>query len=82
MQWQRGDSGCCRLYEGKETVEFQCSLQKFFLSLNQLMTSQLEGPTLLSQVWRRGRCWGVELSSGVWWDGWCSSWVLAVPTLR
>ncbi|NWS63330.1 DOCK2 protein, partial [Chunga burmeisteri] len=38
-----------QLYEGKETAEFQCSLQRFFLSLNQLMKSTLEGPTLLSQ---------------------------------
>ncbi|NXJ40916.1 DOCK2 protein, partial [Ciconia maguari] len=37
------------LYEGKETAEFQRSLQRFFLSLNQLMKSPLEGPTLLSQ---------------------------------
>uniref|UniRef100_A0A8C8AW93 C2 DOCK-type domain-containing protein n=1 Tax=Otus sunia TaxID=257818 RepID=A0A8C8AW93_9STRI len=41
-----------QLYEGKETAEFQHSLQRFFLSLNQLMKSPLEGPTLLSQVWR------------------------------
>uniref|UniRef100_A0A663NDF0 DOCKER domain-containing protein n=1 Tax=Athene cunicularia TaxID=194338 RepID=A0A663NDF0_ATHCN len=46
-----------QLYEGKETAEFQRSLQRFFLSLNQLMKSPLEGPTLLSQV-RRGRCCG------------------------
>ncbi|NXW51452.1 DOCK1 protein, partial [Nyctiprogne leucopyga] len=39
-----------QLYEGKETAEFQRSLQQFFLSLNQLMKSPLEGPTLLSQV--------------------------------
>uniref|UniRef100_A0A8D0F1T4 C2 DOCK-type domain-containing protein n=1 Tax=Strix occidentalis caurina TaxID=311401 RepID=A0A8D0F1T4_STROC len=39
-----------QLYEGKETAEFQRSLQRFFLSLNQLMKSPLEGPTLLSQV--------------------------------
>uniref|UniRef100_A0A8C3KDP7 Dedicator of cytokinesis 2 n=1 Tax=Calidris pygmaea TaxID=425635 RepID=A0A8C3KDP7_9CHAR len=39
-----------QLYEGKETAEFQHSLQRFFLSLNQLMKSPLEGPTLLSQV--------------------------------
>ncbi|NXE84792.1 DOCK2 protein, partial [Cochlearius cochlearius] len=39
-----------QLYEGKETAEFQGSLQRFFLSLNQLMKSPLEGPTLLSQV--------------------------------
>ncbi|XP_064304760.1 dedicator of cytokinesis protein 2-like [Phalacrocorax carbo] len=38
-----------QLYEGKETAEFQHSLQQFFLSLNQLMKSPLEGPTLLSQ---------------------------------
>ncbi|NXH72959.1 DOCK2 protein, partial [Hydrobates tethys] len=38
-----------QLYEGKETAEFQRSLQQFFLSLNQLMKSPLEGPTLLSQ---------------------------------
>ncbi|XP_069712798.1 dedicator of cytokinesis protein 2-like isoform X2 [Phaenicophaeus curvirostris] len=38
-----------QLYEGKETAEFQCSLQSFFLSLNQLMKSPLEGPTLLAQ---------------------------------
>ncbi|GAB0187844.1 dedicator of cytokinesis protein 2-like [Grus japonensis] len=38
-----------QLYEGKETAEFQHSLQGFFLSLNQLMKSPLEGPTLLSQ---------------------------------
>ncbi|NXL67511.1 DOCK2 protein, partial [Chordeiles acutipennis] len=53
VRWRCGDSGCCRLYEGKETAEFQRSLQQFFLSLNQLMKSPLEGPTLLSQV-RRG----------------------------
>ncbi|NXE29617.1 DOCK2 protein, partial [Ardeotis kori] len=39
-----------QLYEGKETAEFQGSLQRFFLALNQLMKSSLEGPTLLSQV--------------------------------
>ncbi|NXY23455.1 DOCK2 protein, partial [Atrichornis clamosus] len=39
-----------RLYEGKEVAEFQRSLQRFFLALNQLMESPLEGPTLLSQV--------------------------------
>lgn len=44
------DSGHCRLYEGKEVAEFQRSLQRFFLALNQLMQSPLEGPTLLSQV--------------------------------
>ncbi|XP_062488155.1 dedicator of cytokinesis protein 2-like isoform X2 [Pezoporus occidentalis] len=38
-----------QLYEGKEAAEFQRSLQRFFLSLNQLMQSPLEGPTLLSQ---------------------------------
>ncbi|KFO74130.1 Dedicator of cytokinesis protein 2, partial [Cuculus canorus] len=38
-----------QLYEGKETAEFQRSLQSFFLSLNQLMKSPLEGPTLLAQ---------------------------------
>ncbi|XP_055653409.1 dedicator of cytokinesis protein 2-like isoform X2 [Falco peregrinus] len=38
-----------QLYEGKETAEFQQSLQRFFLSLNQLMKSPLEGPTLLCQ---------------------------------
>ncbi|KAM9236926.1 dedicator of cytokinesis protein 2-like [Leptosomus discolor] len=38
-----------QLYEGKEMAEFQRSLQRFFLSLNQLMKSPLEGPTLLSQ---------------------------------
>lgn len=31
-------------------AEFQRSLQRFFLALNQLMQSPLEGPTLLSQV--------------------------------
>lgn len=61
-------SGCCRLYEGKEAVEFQCSLQKFFLCLNQLMQSPLEGPMLLSQVWGAG-----GLSAGAWWGGWCCS---------
>ncbi|NXE57469.1 DOCK2 protein, partial [Casuarius casuarius] len=39
-----------QLYEGKETAEFQQSLQRFFLSLNQLMRSPQEGPTLLAQV--------------------------------
>ncbi|NXJ84133.1 DOCK2 protein, partial [Trogon melanurus] len=39
-----------QLYEGKETAEFQCSLQRFFLALNELMKSPLEGPTLLAQV--------------------------------
>lgn len=72
MQWQCGDSGCCRLYEGKETAEFQCSLQRFFLSLNQLMKSPLEGPTLLSQVWRGASAAG-GLSSGAWRDGRCRS---------
>ncbi|NXN93780.1 DOCK2 protein, partial [Rhinopomastus cyanomelas] len=38
-----------QLYEGKETAEFQLSLQQFFLTLNQLMKSPLEGPTLLAQ---------------------------------
>ncbi|KAM7021291.1 dedicator of cytokinesis protein 2-like [Passerculus sandwichensis] len=38
-----------QLYEGKEVAEFQRSLQRFFLALNQLMQSPLEGPTLLSQ---------------------------------
>ncbi|KAM3672590.1 dedicator of cytokinesis protein 2-like [Ammospiza maritima maritima] len=38
-----------QLYEGKEVAEFQHSLQRFFLALNQLMQSPLEGPTLLSQ---------------------------------
>ncbi|NXA12230.1 DOCK2 protein, partial [Sapayoa aenigma] len=38
-----------QLYEGKEMAEFQRSLQRFFLALNQLMESPLEGPTLLSQ---------------------------------
>ncbi|PKK17452.1 hypothetical protein A306_00000107, partial [Columba livia] len=38
-----------QLYEGKEMAEFQHSLQRFFLALNQLMESPLEGPTLLSQ---------------------------------
>ncbi|NWW07214.1 DOCK2 protein, partial [Oreocharis arfaki] len=38
-----------QLYEGKEVAEFQHSLQRFFLTLNQLMESPLEGPTLLSQ---------------------------------
>lgn len=47
----RGTFGCCRLYEGKETAEFQRSLQRLFQTLNQLMKSTLEGPTLLSQVW-------------------------------
>ncbi|NXG39693.1 DOCK2 protein, partial [Dromaius novaehollandiae] len=41
-----------QLYEGKETAEFQQSLQRFFLSLNQLMRSPQEGPTLLAQVRR------------------------------
>uniref|UniRef100_A0A8B9EFC4 Dedicator of cytokinesis protein 2 n=1 Tax=Anser cygnoides TaxID=8845 RepID=A0A8B9EFC4_ANSCY len=39
-----------QLYEGKETAEFQRSLQRLFQTLNQLMKSPLEGPTLLSQV--------------------------------
>lgn len=38
-----------QLYEGKETAEFQRSLQRLFQTLNQLMKSTLEGPTLLSQ---------------------------------
>ncbi|NXC29077.1 DOCK2 protein, partial [Campylorhamphus procurvoides] len=38
-----------QLYEGKETAEFQRSLQRFFLALNQLMKSPLEGPILLAQ---------------------------------
>ncbi|NXG76113.1 DOCK2 protein, partial [Baryphthengus martii] len=38
-----------QLYEGKKMAEFQHSLQQFFLSLNQLMKSPLEGLTLLSQ---------------------------------
>lgn len=70
--WQCGDSGRCRLYEGKETAEFQRSLQRFFLCLNQLMKSPLEGPTLLSQV-RWGQVLHGGLSSGVWWDGRCPS---------
>ncbi|NXD17753.1 DOCK2 protein, partial [Nothocercus nigrocapillus] len=41
-----------QLYEGKETAEFQQSLQRFFLGLNQLMRCPQEGPTLLSQVGR------------------------------
>lgn len=67
MAWRRcSDSGCCRLYEGKETAEFQRSLQQFFLSLNRLMKSPLEGPTLLSQVWRGGMvlCEGSALACG------------------
>ncbi|NWI52263.1 DOCK2 protein, partial [Calyptomena viridis] len=44
-----------QLYEGKEVAEFQRSLQRFFLALNQLMESPLEGPTLLCQV-QQGRC--------------------------
>lgn len=51
-------------------AEFQRSLQRFFLALNQLMESPLEGPTLLSQV-RRGRgrggqrwCGGTRLARG------------------
>ena len=68
MRRQCGDSGCCRLYEGKETAEFQRSLQRFFLSLNQLMKSPLEGPTLLSQVRRGGRCCvGAQLWRMVGW---------------
>ncbi|CAM5142296.1 unnamed protein product [Natator depressus] len=38
-----------QLYEGKEKAEFQASLQQFFLTVNQLMKSTLEGTTLLSQ---------------------------------
>ncbi|EMP29834.1 Dedicator of cytokinesis protein 2 [Chelonia mydas] len=38
-----------KLYEGKEKAEFQASLQQFFLTVNQLMKSTLEGTTLLSQ---------------------------------
>lgn len=60
MTW--GDPGCCRLYEGKETAEFQRSLQRLFQTLNQLMKSPLEGPTLLSQV-----CGRVGSSSGLGW---------------
>uniref|UniRef100_A0A803VGQ3 Dedicator of cytokinesis 2 n=1 Tax=Ficedula albicollis TaxID=59894 RepID=A0A803VGQ3_FICAL len=33
-----------QLYEGKEVAEFQRSLQRFFLTLNQLMASPLEAP--------------------------------------
>uniref|UniRef100_A0A8B9PRX9 Dedicator of cytokinesis protein 2 n=1 Tax=Apteryx owenii TaxID=8824 RepID=A0A8B9PRX9_APTOW len=47
-----------QLYEGKETAEFEQSLQRFFLALNQLMRSPQEGPTLLSQVRRAGGCRG------------------------
>uniref|UniRef100_A0A8C3E0E4 Uncharacterized protein n=1 Tax=Corvus moneduloides TaxID=1196302 RepID=A0A8C3E0E4_CORMO len=49
-----------RLYEGKEVAEFQCSLQRFFLALNQLMESPLEGPTLLSQVGHRAVLGGLS----------------------
>uniref|UniRef100_A0A8C9F1Q1 C2 DOCK-type domain-containing protein n=1 Tax=Pavo cristatus TaxID=9049 RepID=A0A8C9F1Q1_PAVCR len=55
-----------QLYEGKETAEFQRSLQRLFQTLNQLMKSPLEGPTLLSQV-RRGAPALVEV--GMRWDG-------------
>ncbi|NXA43644.1 DOCK2 protein, partial [Eudromia elegans] len=41
-----------QLYEGKEMAEFQQSLQRFFLCLNELMRCPQEGPTLLSQVGR------------------------------
>uniref|UniRef100_A0A8C4V3W1 Dedicator of cytokinesis 2 n=1 Tax=Falco tinnunculus TaxID=100819 RepID=A0A8C4V3W1_FALTI len=53
-----------QLYEGKETAEFQQSLQRFFLSLNQLMKSPLEGPTLLYQAlcWSHPSCWSLS-----WW---------------
>uniref|UniRef100_U3IB98 C2 DOCK-type domain-containing protein n=1 Tax=Anas platyrhynchos platyrhynchos TaxID=8840 RepID=U3IB98_ANAPP len=51
-----------QLYEGKETAEFQRSLQRLFQTLNQLMKSPLEGPTLLSQV-----CGRVGSSSGLGW---------------
>lgn len=60
-------------------AEFQCSLQRFFLALNQLMESPLEGPTLLSQV-GHGEVLG-RLSSGVWWEGGCPGQALAVPVL-
>uniref|UniRef100_A0A8V5FWF4 Uncharacterized protein n=1 Tax=Melopsittacus undulatus TaxID=13146 RepID=A0A8V5FWF4_MELUD len=51
-----------QLYEGKEAAEFQHSLQRFFLCLNQLMQSPLEGPTLLSQV----RVLGVLPHAATW----------------
>uniref|UniRef100_A0A8C3MA08 Uncharacterized protein n=1 Tax=Geospiza parvula TaxID=87175 RepID=A0A8C3MA08_GEOPR len=52
-----------QLYEGKEVAEFQHSLQRFFLALNQLMQSPLEGPTLLSQVWGHGGPWRAQLGA-------------------
>lgn len=85
-----GNPGCCRLYEGKETAEFQRSLQRLFQTLNQLMKSPLEGPTLLSQVCGRvGSSSGPGLGCEVrqtdgradrWTGRWWPSRALAVPT--
>lgn len=61
-------------------AEFQRSLQRFFLALNQLMQSPLEGPTLLSQVGNGALLGG--LSSAVGWEGGCPGQVMAVPMLR
>lgn len=61
-------------------AEFQRSLQRFFLALNQLMQSPLEGPTLLSQVGHGVVLGG--LSSGVRWEGRCPGQALAVAMLR
>lgn len=61
-------------------AEFQRSLQRFFLALNQLMESPLEGPTLLAQVGHGVLLGG--LSSGVWWEGRCPGQALAVPVAR
>uniref|UniRef100_A0A8C9N3N0 DOCKER domain-containing protein n=1 Tax=Serinus canaria TaxID=9135 RepID=A0A8C9N3N0_SERCA len=67
-----------QLYEGKEVAEFQRSLQRFFLALNQLMESPLEGPTLLSQVGHGGP-WGLSWAVGC--QGGCPGQALAVPML-
>uniref|UniRef100_A0A8C0UMH0 Dedicator of cytokinesis protein 2-like n=1 Tax=Cyanistes caeruleus TaxID=156563 RepID=A0A8C0UMH0_CYACU len=52
-----------QLYEGKEAAEFQRSLQRFFLALNQLMGSPLEGPTGASAPLCNYTC--IPLAS--WW---------------
>uniref|UniRef100_A0A803YIZ0 Dedicator of cytokinesis 2 n=1 Tax=Meleagris gallopavo TaxID=9103 RepID=A0A803YIZ0_MELGA len=63
-----------QLYEGKETAEFQRSLQRLFQTLNQLMKSPLEGPTLLSQVWR-GAPAPVQVGGRGGMDGWMDGWM-------
>uniref|UniRef100_A0A8C6ZVD2 DOCKER domain-containing protein n=1 Tax=Nothoprocta perdicaria TaxID=30464 RepID=A0A8C6ZVD2_NOTPE len=54
-----------QLYEGREAAEFQQSLQRFFLCLNELMRCPQEGPTLLSQVGCAGSAGAAELARNV-----------------